>query len=81
MKYGDIGNKKLFERYEVETEAGPLATSKMERLIAEDAKYRKMGVANICPRCRNTCAMFLGDSDGEHWCLSCQVEADPEALR
>jgi len=81
VKYGDFGNKTLYARYDVETEAGMASTSKMDALVRQETMYRSMGVKNICPRCKQQCAVFLGDSEGEHWCLGCQVLADPEGLR
>ena len=81
MKYGDIGNKTLYARYEIETDEGLRSTSKMDRLIEEDKTFKRMGVKNVCPHCQRECAMFLGDVDGDHWCLMCQILADPEGRR
>ena len=81
MAYGDMGNRHLFERYDVETDDGLLSISEMDRWVKMEKEYRVMGVNNICPRCSNPCAMFFGDPDGEHWCLGCQVLTDVEGIR
>jgi hypothetical protein len=81
MKYGELGNKKLYEFYAVDTDDGLLSTCKMESMVKQEMAFRRMGVKNICPRCGAECAMLLGDPDGEHWCLGCQVLADPEGVK
>lgn len=81
MPYGDMGNRKMYERYEVETDDGLLCTSQMDRWVGLEKEYRAMGVNNTCPRCFNPCAMFFGDPNSEHWCLGCQILADVEGQR
>ena len=81
VKYGDIGNKKLYECYEVETENGPMVTSRLDEMSKQDKEFRAIGFGKACPRCGQERAMFFGDPDGEHWCLPCQILADPGALR
>ena len=81
VKYGDIGNKKLFERYEVDTMDGPVMTSRLDEMYKQDNEFIAVGAGKECPRCGQKRAVFFGDEDGEHWCLPCQILADPEALR
>lgn len=81
VKYGDIGNKKLYERYEVDTDMGLMATSKIDRLVQQEKEYMAMGAGQICPHCGQKRAVFFGDPDGDHWCIPCQILADPEVRR
>ena len=66
--------------YDVETDEGMLFVNPLDRLIAQDKSWRKMGVKNICPRCQQECAILLGDPNGEHWCLYCQIRQEAEEL-
>ena len=75
------GNKRLFERYDRETEDGRLVTSQMDSLVAQHQVLAGTGAGAVCPRCKSWGVMFFGDPDGEHWCLACQILSDPEGLR
>ena len=33
-----------------------------------------------CPKCNQHAKLFFGDSDGDHWCLGCQLEMELKTL-
>ena len=66
--------------YAVETDGGLMWVRPLDRLLAEEKALRAVGVDNICPRCNGHCAIMLGNPDGDHWCIACQVREEAEGL-
>lgn len=72
----------LFDVYEVETEDGPALRRPVNSLLDVAA----LATGMVCPKCGAHAKLFIGDPNGEHWCIACEVirnfgEVESEANR